>query len=275
MHRQGRRLLAQPLVVQVSAAPCMQRSLLHAALHYTCGSLAAAAAGMTAAAAAARALRLAAAHCQAPRFEAPRSPDQGASPSPAATAHFASCHVSIRGGLQSALGGLCRRLSQMSLRPANGPVKHGIEIQRRPHRAASVTRRRLVYGAKPHKRLRRGCHCRLKMWCWRWRLLRRCRRCRRRRRCIRRTTVIITIAVDAPTSAECTYSSLRRRLQHRRQHRRPICNDNRLRRRHGAIIVEHACARCCSRRGAQPSGSGLVHHSARASGDEHAAGLGL
>ena len=39
VHQQGRLLLAQPLVVQVSAASCVPRALLHAALHDVCGLL--------------------------------------------------------------------------------------------------------------------------------------------------------------------------------------------------------------------------------------------
>ena len=88
-HRQGRLLLAQPLVVQVSAASCVQRALLHAALSDACGLFAAAADGIISVAADVRAPRLAAPHRQAPRFEAPccvapRSPEQSALPSPAA-----------------------------------------------------------------------------------------------------------------------------------------------------------------------------------------------
>ena len=91
VHRQGRLLLAQPLaiVVEVSAASCVQRALLHAALSDACGLLAAAADGIISVASDVRAPSLAAPHHQAPRSEvprcvAPRSPEQSALPSPAA-----------------------------------------------------------------------------------------------------------------------------------------------------------------------------------------------
>ena len=58
--------------------------------------------------------------------------------------------------------------------------------------------------------------------------------------CSRHTIVVITITVETPSPADCTYVSLRRWLQHRRQHHRRICKDNLLRLCHAAIIQEHA-----------------------------------
>ena len=86
VHRQGRLLLAQPLVMQVSVAACVQCALLHAALHDAFGLLVADADGNTAAAAARRAPQVGAPRSQAPRCEAPCFPELSALLSPA-TAH--------------------------------------------------------------------------------------------------------------------------------------------------------------------------------------------